>query len=67
MRARIEAVEGALAMPKIHDPAVVSLERALSKLGIASRTQAREWILAGRVRVDGQLRRNPGFAVIPEA
>jgi len=44
----------------------VPLERALSKLGIASRTEAREWILAGRVRVNGMLRKNPGFGVTPE-
>jgi 23S rRNA pseudouridine2605 synthase len=47
-------------------PAHVPLERALSKLGIASRTQAREWILAGRVRVNGVLREDPGFPVVPE-
>ena len=29
------------------------LERCLSKLGVCSRTQARAWILAGRVRVNG--------------
>lgn len=44
----------------------VSLERALSKLGIASRTQAREWIEAGRVRVNGVVRKHPGFKVVPE-
>ncbi len=47
-------------------PGHVSLERALSKLGIASRTQAREWILAGLVRVNGVLREDPGFFVFPE-
>lgn len=44
----------------------VSLERALSKLGLASRTQAREWILAGRVWVDGRVVRDPLRAVVPE-
>lgn len=44
----------------------VPLERALSKLGIASRTQARQWILDGRVRVDGKIIRTPNQPVIPE-
>lgn len=47
-------------------PGQVSLDRALSKLGIASRTQAREYILSARVRVNGILRKDPSFAVIPE-
>ena len=47
-------------------PGQVPLERALSKLGIASRTQSREWILAGRVRVNGVLRKDPGFGIVPE-
>lgn len=47
-------------------PGYVPLERALSKLGIASRTQARDWIISGRVKVNGVLRKNPAFAVIPE-
>lgn len=47
-------------------PGHVPLERALSKLGIASRTEAREWILAGKVRVNGVVRNNPAFAVVPE-
>ena len=44
----------------------VSLERALSKLGAASRTEARAMILAGRVRVDGRVVTNPATRVIPE-
>ena len=44
----------------------VPLERALSKLGLASRTQAREWILAGRVRVNGDVRTQPLYPVNPE-
>lgn len=44
----------------------VPLERALSKLGLASRTVARGLILAGQVRVNGVLRRDPAFAVTPE-
>jgi len=44
----------------------VSLERALSKLGAASRTEARAMILAGRVRVDGRVVTNPATRVVPE-
>jgi 23S rRNA pseudouridine2605 synthase len=44
----------------------VRLERALSKLGLASRTQAREAILGGRVRVDGRVTKNPDAWVVPE-
>lgn len=47
-------------------PGYVSLERALSKLGLASRTQARVLIEAGRVQVDGVKRSHPGFKVFPE-
>lgn len=48
-------------------PGHVSLERALSKLGLASRTTARAWIEAGRVKVDGRVRRDPLSAVVPES
>ena len=44
----------------------VSLERALSKLGLASRAEARALILAGRVRVNGQPTDNPAARVTPE-
>lgn len=47
-------------------PGYVSLERALSKLGLASRTQARAWIESGRVSVDGVVRKHPGFKIFPE-
>ena len=47
-------------------PGRVPLERALSKLGIASRTQARALIEAGKVRVNGKLQTNPLFSVMPE-
>lgn len=46
-------------------PAVVkgggkkTLERVLSKAGIGSRTQARSWIHAGRVTVNGRVTENP--------
>jgi pseudouridine synthase len=36
-----------------------TLERVLSKAGIGSRTQARSWIHAGRVRVNGRIVENP--------
>ena len=39
------------------------LARALSKLGICSRSRASEMIREGRVRVNGALRRNPEFPV----
>lgn len=41
----------------------VQLERAFSKLGFASRTEARAWILAGRVRVNGIIRKSPSFGL----
>jgi 23S rRNA pseudouridine2605 synthase len=47
-------------------PGRVPLERAFSKLGHASRGQARELILAGRVKVNGTIRKDPLFAVTPE-
>lgn len=37
----------------------VTLDRLLSKLGIASRTEAQEWIRAGRVRINQRLVRLP--------
>ena len=37
----------------------VTLDRLLSKLGIASRSQAQEWIRAGRVRINRRLVRMP--------
>jgi 23S rRNA pseudouridine2605 synthase len=36
-----------------------TLDRVLSKAGIASRTTTREWILEGRVKVNGRVVRNP--------
>lgn len=44
----------------------VPLNRALSKLGILSRAQATSAIRAGRVRVDGEVVRNPASLVVPE-
>lgn len=44
----------------------VSLARALSKLGVTSRSEARRWIEAGRVRVDGNVVRDPERWLEPE-
>ncbi len=44
----------------------VTLARALSKLGVLSRSQARAAILAGRVAVDGRVSRDPDRWVEPE-
>lgn len=40
-----------------------TLERVLSKAGLGSRTEARSWIGAGRVRVNGKLIRTPDYWV----
>lgn len=37
----------------------VTLDRVLSRAGIASRTETRKWIAGGRVKVNGQVVRNP--------
>jgi 23S rRNA pseudouridine2605 synthase len=47
--------------------AKVSLERALSKLGFASRTEARALISSGRVAVNGRTVTDPARRVTPEA
>ena len=44
----------------------VPLERALSKLGVASRRQTKQWIEAGLVAVNGRLIKDPAFLLIPE-
>jgi 23S rRNA pseudouridine2605 synthase len=43
-----------------------ALNRALSKLGILSRSAATDAIRAGRVRVDGRVVRDPAEPVVPE-
>jgi len=45
---------------------LVSLGRALSKLGVLSRAQAITAVLDGRVRVNGRVERNPAALVAPE-
>ena len=42
------------------------LERALSKLGLASRSQTRGWILDGRLKVNGKTIKDPFYPVKPE-
>ena len=44
----------------------VPLERAISKLGLASRSEARALILDGRVSIGGRVVTNPSAAVVPE-
>jgi 23S rRNA pseudouridine2605 synthase len=41
------------------------LERVLSKLGLASRSQTRGWILEGRLKVNGKTVKNPLYPVNP--
>ena len=40
------------------------LARVLSKRGLCSRTQAAQWIVAGRVQVDGRLVHDPEFPIV---
>src|SRR4029453_10405104 len=51
---------------RIMSKGVVRLDRALSKLGVASRSQARRLIAEGRVRVAGRVVRAAGHLVVPE-
>jgi 16S rRNA U516 pseudouridylate synthase RsuA-like enzyme len=51
--------------PRHQNGAVVSLPRALSKLGFCSRTQAEALITEGRARVDGRVVRNVAARVDP--
>ena len=41
------------------DPQLKTLDRVISKLGAGSRTEARQWIGAGRVRVNGNVIQTP--------
>ena len=52
--------------PPARRPGQVMLARALSKLGLASRTEAIALIRAGRVAVDGRIILSPGLLVVPE-
>ena len=44
----------------------VALERALSKMGLASRAQTRAWILDGKLKVNGKIIKDPLYLVTPE-
>jgi len=44
----------------------VALERALSKMGLASRSQTRGWILEGKLKVNGKIIKDPLHLVVPE-
>src|SRR5689334_14500502 len=48
-------------------PGQVALARALSKLGVSSRSEAIAQILDGRVAVGGRVVRDPGLLVVPES
>ena len=45
---------------------MIPLARALSKLGLATRSEARALILDGRVEIDGHVVRDPARLVVPE-
>ncbi len=45
---------------------VMTLDRVLSRFGLSSRTAAREAILAGRVKVNGRVVRDPDFWTRPD-
>jgi ribosomal protein S4 len=45
---------------------LVRLDRALSKLGVASRSEAKRLIAEGRVRVGGRVVRDAALPVTPE-
>ncbi|HEX7808585.1 MAG TPA: S4 domain-containing protein, partial [Thermoanaerobaculia bacterium] len=45
--------------PPPGDRPLKTLERVLSKAGIGSRTEARKWIGAGRVKVNGRVEGDP--------
>jgi 23S rRNA pseudouridine2605 synthase len=47
-------------------PKLKTLDRILSKAGLGSRTDARSWIGAGRVQVNGKVIRTPDHWVNPE-
>ena len=52
-------------MQKSKPKSAMTLDRLLSRLGLASRTVARQAILAGRLKVNGRVVRDPDFWVEP--
>lgn len=58
---------GNVKKPRIrHDAGRVPLYRALSKLGKASREEAKELILAGQVKVHGSIEKDPNRMINPD-
>ncbi len=55
-----------MSRPDRRPPGRVPLNRAMSKLAIASRAEATRLIAAGRVRVDGRVVTDPAMPVVPE-
>jgi pseudouridine synthase len=51
---------------KMKSKTAMTLDRVLSRFGVASRTDARQAILAGRVKVNGKVVRDPDLWVQPE-
>lgn len=52
--------------PKQHVKRVVSISRALSKMGYCSRTEAEKLVAAGSVSVNGKVKTSPAFRVDPD-
>ena len=50
--------------PKVSVPKRLTVDRLLSKRGIASRGTSQEWIRAGRVRINGRVIRDPATWVL---
>jgi len=50
--------------PKVSVPKRLTVDRPLSKRGIASRGTSQEWIRAGRVRINGRVIRDPATWVL---
>jgi 23S rRNA pseudouridine2605 synthase len=48
-----------IAKPPAGNRPLKTLERVLSKAGIGSRTEARKWVAAGRVKVNGRIIKDP--------
>lgn len=58
MAARTNRKRSAVTIRRMTDRPIKTLERVLSKAGIASRTEARSMVANGRVRVNGKLTRD---------
>lgn len=52
--------------PAVYAAGTVSIARALSKLGLCSRSEGERLVRSGRVRVDGKVVRDIAFRVVPE-